>query len=247
MLLLLTVQVIAAVAAPVLVRAMGRKAFWVLALAPASAAVWALTWTSAVQQGNGPTESVQWVPSLGIELSFRLDTLSWFMTLIVGGVGALVLVYCAAYFKTSASGLGRFAAVFVAFAGAMLGLVIADDMLLLFVFWELTTVTSYLLIGHYAERKASRRAAMQAHRRDDRGRPGDARRHHPAGRAAGTYRLSEIIARPAARDRRGRPSRSSACWPGRSPSPRSSRSTSGCPRPWRPRRRSARTCTRRRW
>ena len=84
------------------------------------------------------------------------------MTLIVGGVGALVLVYCSAYFKTSARGLGRFGGVFVAFAGAMLGLVTADDMLLLFVFWELTTVTSYLLIGHYAERKASRRAAMQA-------------------------------------------------------------------------------------
>ncbi len=99
---------------------------------------------------------------LGLDLTFRLDTLSWLMTLIVGGVGALVLIYCSAYFKTSAAGLGRFGGVFVAFSGAMLGLVTADDLLLLFTFWELTTVTSYLLIGHYAERKASRRAAMQA-------------------------------------------------------------------------------------
>ena len=88
MLLLLTLQVVAALVAPALVRVMGRKAFWVLALAPASAAAWALSWTSAVQDGNGPTETVEWIPSLGIELTFRLDTLSWLMTIIVGGVGA---------------------------------------------------------------------------------------------------------------------------------------------------------------
>ena len=85
------------------------------------------------------------------------------MALLVGGVGALVLVYCVGVLlgaarRASAGSAG----VLVAFAGSMLGLVTADDMLLLFVFWELTTVTSYLLIGHYADRKASRRAAMQA-------------------------------------------------------------------------------------
>lgn len=196
MLLLLTVQVIAALVAPVLVRLLGRRAFWVLALAPASAAVWALSWTSAVQRGDGPTQTVEWIPSLGIELTFRLDTLSWFMTLIVGGVGALVLVYCSAYFTTTASGLGRFAAVFVAFEGAMLGLVTADDMLMLFVFWELTTVTSYLLIGHYAERKASRRAAMQAIVITTAGGLAMLVGIILLGEAAGTYRLSEVIAHP---------------------------------------------------
>ncbi len=162
MLLLLAIHLAAALVAPVLFRLWGRRAFWALALAPASAAVWAVTWTSEVQAGNGPAQSVEWIPALGLELSFRLDTLSWLMTIVVGGVGALVLVYCAAYFSPTASGLGRFGGVFTAFAGSMLGLVTADDMLLMFVFWELTTVTSYLLIGHYADRKASRRAAMQA-------------------------------------------------------------------------------------
>lgn len=196
MLLLLAVQLAAAVVAPLLVRWMGRKAFWVLALAPASAAVWALSWTSQVQAGNGPVEQVEWIPALGLELTFRLDTLSWLMTLIVGGVGALVLVYCSAYFKTSASGLGRFGGVFVAFSGAMLGLVTADDMLLLFVFWELTTVTSYLLIGHYAERKASRRAAMQAIVITTAGGLAMLVGIVLLGEAAGTYRLSEVIANP---------------------------------------------------
>lgn len=162
MLLLLTVHLAAALVAPALVAWLGRKAFLLLALAPASAAAWALAQTAAVRDGRGAVEVVEWIPTLGLDLSFRLDTLSWLMTVVVGGVGALVLVYCSAYFKSTASGLGRFAGVFTAFAGSMLGLVTADDMLLLFVFWELTTVTSYLLIGHYADRKASRRAAMQA-------------------------------------------------------------------------------------
>jgi len=195
-LLLLAIQVAAALVAPALVRLLGRKAFWVLALAPASAAAWALSLTSQVQRGDGPVQSVEWIPSLGIELTFRLDTLSWLMTLIVGGIGALVLIYCSAYFKTSASGLGRFAAVFVAFEGAMLGLVTADDMMMLFVFWELTTVTSYLLIGHYAERKASRRAAMQAIVITTAGGLAMLVGIILLGEAAGTYRLSEVIAHP---------------------------------------------------
>lgn len=196
MLLLLAVHLAAAVVAPVLVRWMGRKAFWVLALAPAAAAAWALSWTSRVQAGNGPVESVEWIPVLGLDLTFRLDTLSWLMTLIVGGVGALVLIYCSAYFKTSAAGLGRFGGVFVAFSGAMLGLVTADDLLLLFTFWELTTVTSYLLIGHYAERKASRRAAMQAIVITTAGGLAMLVGLVLLGEAAGTYLLSEVIADP---------------------------------------------------
>lgn len=196
MLILLAVHLAAALSAPTLVRLWGRRAFWVLALAPASVAVWALTWTERVAAGQGPVEVVEWIPQLGLDLSFRLDTLSWFMTLVVGGVGALVLVYCSAYFSASASGLGRFGGVFVAFAGAMLGLVTADDMILLFVFWELTTVTSYLLIGHYSERKASRRAAMQAIVITTAGGLAMLVGIVLLGEAAGTYRLSAVIADP---------------------------------------------------
>ncbi|GIG41440.1 Na+/H+ antiporter subunit A [Cellulomonas phragmiteti] len=198
MLLLLTVHLAAALVAPVLFRLWGRRAFWVLAAAPASAAVWALTWTADVRAGRGPVQTVEWVPALGLELSFRLDTLSWLMTIVVGGVGALVLVYCAAYFSPTASGLGRFGGVFTAFAGSMLGLVTADDMLLLFVFWELTTVTSYLLIGHYADRKASRRAAMQAIIITTAGGLAMLVGVVILGHAAGTYSMSTLVADPPA-------------------------------------------------
>ncbi|GIG23457.1 monovalent cation/H+ antiporter subunit A [Cellulomonas chitinilytica] len=196
MLLLLLVHFAAAVVAPALFSWFGRRAFWLLALAPASAFVWALSWTSAVADGRGPVEQVEWIPALGLELSFRLDTLAWLMTIVVGGVGALVLVYCAGYFSAAAHGLGRFGGVFVAFAGAMLGLVTADDMLLLFVFWELTTVTSYLLIGHYADRKASRRAAMQAIVITTAGGLAMLVGVVLLGQAARTYRLSAVIADP---------------------------------------------------
>ena len=105
---------------------------------------------------------IAWVPALGIDLAFRLDTLSWLMVLLVGGVGALVLIYCSAYFSPASGNLGRFATFFVGFAGAMLGLVTSENLVQLYVFWELTTVFSYLLIGHYTTRKSSRRAATKA-------------------------------------------------------------------------------------
>lgn len=162
MLLLLIAHFVAAIAAPALVSWLGRRAFWVLALAPASAAAWALGHTNDVVAGNGPSPRLAWVPSLGIDLSFQLDSLSWLMVLLVGGIGAMVLVYCSRYFSPRSSGLGRFGGILTAFAGAMLGLVGSSNLLQIYVFWELTTVFSYLLIGHYSGRASSRRAAMKA-------------------------------------------------------------------------------------
>ena len=196
MLSLLVAHAVAALGAPTLVRLMGRRAFWVLALVPASAAVWALSLSSRVMRGEGPVEVVQWIPGLGLDLAFEMDTLSWFMALIVGAIGAVVLVYCSSYFAASASGMGRFGGVLVAFAGAMLGLVVADDVLLMFIFWELTTVFSYLLIGHYADRKPSRRAAMQAIVITTAGGLAMLVGVIALGVAGGTYRISELLANP---------------------------------------------------
>ncbi|MER7456761.1 Na+/H+ antiporter subunit A [Micromonospora sp. NPDC126480] len=162
MLVLVAVHVLAAVIAPVLVRRWGRRALYLVALAPAATLGWALAHTGTVRSGIPVVETVTWVPQLGLAIALRMDTLSWLMVVLVGGVGALVLAYSARYFRSDDPGLGRFAAVFAAFAGAMLGLVVADDLLLLYVFWELTTVFSYLLIASDPTRRASRRAAMQA-------------------------------------------------------------------------------------
>ncbi len=196
MLAVVVLHLVLALLAPALVTWLGRRALWVLALGPAAAAGFALSQTSAVLDGRFPVENVEWVPSLGLGLTFRLDTLSWLLLLVVGAVGALVLVYSSAYFSREATGMGRFSGVLVGFAGAMAGLVTADNLLLLFVFWELTTVFSYLLIGHHADRKASRRAAMQAIVVTTAGGLAMLVGLVILGVGSGTWRISEILAHP---------------------------------------------------
>lgn len=159
---MLLAHLVAALVGPFLVRWIGRDAFYLLALVPGASAVWLAT-ISPTALGDDPIEQVvPWIPKLGITLALRLDVLSWLLALIATGIGAIVLAYCARYFKDTEPGLGRFAGVLTAFAGAMVGLVLADDVMVLYTFWELTTVFSYLLIGHYQDKQASRRAALNA-------------------------------------------------------------------------------------
>lgn len=191
MLAVLLLHAVAAVAAPALVRAWGPRALYPLALVPASGFGWALTET-----GRTPVETYPWVPQLGADLALRLGPLPWVLVLIIGGIGALVLAYSARYFKASDRGLARFAAVFLAFAGAMFGLVVSDDLIVLYVFWELTTVFSYLLIGYDPENGPSRRAALQALLVTTLGGLAMLVGFVMLGEHAGTYRWSEIAAAP---------------------------------------------------
>ena len=147
---------------PWLTRLFGTRVFYLIALLPAGAFAFTLTQTSEVTAGGAVTQFIPWIPQLGINLSFRVDTLAWLLALVVTGIGALVLVYCARYFTDAEPSLGRFAAVLLAFAGTMYGLVTADDIVIMFMFWEITSVLSYLLIGHYTTKRESRGAALQA-------------------------------------------------------------------------------------
>lgn len=151
-----------ALVTPLLTRVLGRRVFAVIALLPAAVFVLLLTWLPGVLAGTPVVETVEWIPALDIALSFRLDALALLLALIVTGIGALVLLYCMNYFADDEPALGRFAALLLAFAGVMFGLVTADDVFVLFTFWEATSVLSYLLIGHYTGRKESRGAALQA-------------------------------------------------------------------------------------
>ncbi|WP_309064998.1 Na+/H+ antiporter subunit A [Microbacterium sp.] len=161
--LLLAVFLAGALLLPVLVRWLGARAFFIGALVPAAAFVHAVMRTPAVLDPDTvPFTDYAWIPQLGLHLSLRMDVLGWVLTLIVTGVGALVLMYCRWYFHDDATGVGPFAGVLLAFAGAMYGLVLTDDLIMLVMFWELTSILSYLLIGHYRRRAASRRAALQA-------------------------------------------------------------------------------------
>ncbi len=161
MLVLLLLHLAAAAAAPVLVRWWGRQAFLALALVPGVSSGWLLTRLATVVDGGEVRSTTAWVPALDLDIALRLDALSLTFALLVTGVGALVLLYCARYFEPGDDGTARFAGNLTAFAGSMLGLVLADDLLLLYVFWELTTVFSFLLIGGSGARLAARRAATR--------------------------------------------------------------------------------------
>ena len=104
---------------------------------------------------------MQWVPSLGINLMFRLDGLSVLFAALITGVGVLVQLYASAYMSNSPKRLS-FHIYLSLFMLSMLGLVLADNLLLLFVFWELTTVTSYLLIGFDYDKPIARKNALHA-------------------------------------------------------------------------------------
>lgn len=157
MLVLLLAHAGAALLAPVLVRVLGRSGFLLLALVPLTGLLWTLR-----HAGESLRVDIGWISGIHLDLVLRFDPLAAVLASLVTGIGAVVLVYCARYFADDEPKLGLFAALMVAFAGTMLGLVLSDNMLLLYVFWELTTVLSFLLVGHYGSQATSRRAATQA-------------------------------------------------------------------------------------
>ncbi|RBY96180.1 Na+/H+ antiporter subunit A [Blastococcus sp. TF02-8] len=196
MLALLLLHLAAAALAPLLVRWWGRQAFLALALVPAASFGWIVSRLGSVTDGGDLRETVPWIPTLDLEIVLRLDALALTLAALVTGVGALVLVYCARYVEPDADGTGRFAGTLTAFAGAMLGLVLADDLLLLYVFWELTTVFSFLLIGGDGRRLAARRAASQALVLTTAGGLAMLVGLLLIGRASGTHLLSEVVSKP---------------------------------------------------
>uniref|UniRef100_UPI0015EF840A hydrogen gas-evolving membrane-bound hydrogenase subunit E n=1 Tax=Streptomyces albidus (ex Kaewkla and Franco 2022) TaxID=722709 RepID=UPI0015EF840A len=196
MLSLILLHFAGACCAPLLVRWLGSRAFLVLALVPAATAGWALAQFGDTAAGEVTVQHWPWIPELGVQLAFRCDALALLMVLVVGSLGALVLVYCAGYFSWAEFGLGQFAGTLTAFAGAMLGLVLADDLIVLYVMWELTTVFSYLLIGHVPERRPNRLAALQALIMTTVGGLAMLVGFLMLGQAAGTYSISGILDRP---------------------------------------------------
>ena len=102
-----------------------------------------------------------WVPSLGVNVSIYIDGLSLTFALLITGIGALVMLYSARYLAGHVH-QARFSLYLTSFMLAMIGLVISDNLLALFVFWELTTITSYLLIGFNHDTAKARRSALQA-------------------------------------------------------------------------------------
>ncbi|HVL20317.1 MAG TPA: proton-conducting transporter membrane subunit, partial [Amaricoccus sp.] len=140
---------------------LGSAARFLPAVAAAAATLGFAGLVPAVGRGEIPSVGAPWVPLLGIDFAFRIDGLALAFALLICGIGALVLLYTAAYFATDRR-LGSLLVTLVAFAVSMLGLVCADDAITLFVFWEATTITSWLLVGFDHQRASARAAALQA-------------------------------------------------------------------------------------
>lgn len=105
--------------------------------------------------------AIAWIPSLDVNLSWQIDGLSLLFAMLISGIGTLVVIYASSYLAGDAQ-LGRFYLYLLIFMVAMLGLVLANNLLTLFVFWELTSISSYLLIGFKHRYEDSRKSALQA-------------------------------------------------------------------------------------
>lgn len=162
-------------------------------VAPAAVLALALPlWQGLV--GDAPTVyAIPWFPSLGISADLRLDRLGLFFVLLIGGIGLGVVQYGRYYLGEDAK--GPFWAALLAFTGAMLGIVLSDSLLLLFVFWELTTITSALLIGMHWEDAEARRGAVQAFLVTGAGGLAMLAGIVLLAQMAGTYNLSELATR----------------------------------------------------
>ncbi len=151
---------LAAIAAPVQ-RRLGEVTRWLLAAGPALLFAYFLAQAPTIVGGQMVQFSSEWAPQLGVNFALRLDGLSLLFALLVTGVGTLVVIYNGDYLRGYTT-LGRFQAYTLLFMAAMLGVVLANDLITLYIFWELTSITSYLLIGFYHDEQASRDGALKA-------------------------------------------------------------------------------------
>ncbi len=159
--LMLILPFVAAALAPFLTRALGHNAAWPLAIAPASIFVYFARFLGQVSDGETLTGGFQWVPQFDVTYSWLIDGLSLTFVLLISGIGTFIVIYAGGYLKGHPH-QGRFFSFLLMFMGAMLGVVVSDSFLMLFIYWELTSITSFLLIGFDHAREASRRAALQA-------------------------------------------------------------------------------------
>lgn len=133
----------------------------IVSILPISLFVYFCTFLPEISEGQTFFQHTTWIPSMGINLDFKLDGLSLLFSLLITGIGSLVFVYSSAYLKRHIY-IGRFYGYLCVFMASMLGVVLSDNLLLLFVFWELTAISSFFLIGFNNDNEASRKSSLLA-------------------------------------------------------------------------------------
>ena len=147
---------------PLLTERFGRNfcAFSV-AILPAWSLILVLMFAGDVFNGQALRQSIEWIPSMGLDLSFRLDGLSLLFLLLILGIGLLVILYARYYLSTKDS-MARFYAYLILFMASMVGIVISNNLIQLWIFWELTSISSFLLISFWSHKSEARKGARMA-------------------------------------------------------------------------------------
>lgn len=125
------------------------------------ALVQACLWFPEIAAGGLIEQRISWLPSLGLDLVFRMDGLAWLFCVLVLGIGVLVALY-ARYYMSPADPVPRFFAFLMSFMGAMIGVVLSGNLIQMVLFWELTSLYSFLLIGYWHHRDDARKGARTA-------------------------------------------------------------------------------------
>ncbi len=133
----------------------------ITALVPLAGLVLLLIQTDSIFAGHTLNFAQSWLPGFGLSFSLRLDGLGYLFALLILGIGLLVILY-ARYYLATEEPMGRFFAFLLLFMGAMLGVVLSENLLLMLVFWELTSLSSFLLIGFWGHRSDARKGARMA-------------------------------------------------------------------------------------
>ena len=195
-LLLIVALPLAGLVAPVLLDRAGfnRETVTLSAAVPNLAALGILlSGLPAIVDGATFTATWPWFPALGLNLAFRLDGLAFLFALLILGIGILIVIY-AYYYLTESDPVGRFYSFLMFFMGAMVGVVISENILLLSVFWELTSLSSFLLIGYWSHKSIAREGARMALAITGLGGLALIGGMVLLGQIAGSYSLTEILA-----------------------------------------------------
>ena len=135
---------------------------WFLLPLPAVLFVYFLQFINTTKHGDSIMESISWIPSLGIDFALKVDGLGLLFALLITGIGALVVLYSIYYLSPEKEKLNTFYIYLLLFMGAMLGVVTSDNLIVLYSFWELTSFSSFLLIGYWNHRERSRYGALKS-------------------------------------------------------------------------------------
>ncbi|GAB2576930.1 monovalent cation/H+ antiporter subunit A [Nitrincola alkalisediminis] len=150
------------VLAPLLSAKLGRtQCAFITAAAPALSLLLVLLMAPAVFSGETLIVSMNWVPALGMNLSFRMDGLAFLFALLILGIGLLIILY-ARYYLSAKDSMGKFYAYLILFMTAMLGIVLSNNLIQLWMFWELTSISSFLLISFWHGKTEGRKGARMA-------------------------------------------------------------------------------------